>query len=170
VKAKLVIPAPAILLTHNKERALHHMERARIVKLWRRSAKVWAQVCKTPRFASAEVAVLIEQAKGKLADPGAHAPVIKACIDGLVDANVLLDDTGEYVTAVKYLPVVKGPKDQVTIGLIGELRGPDPAKVTGAEVLEEYRRKRAASVARQQKNCAHLKKPTGVCLDCGATC
>jgi len=169
MRAKLVIPAPDILLTHNRERTLHHMERARIVSQWIRSAKVWAGVAKSPRFASAEVVVLIDQAKGRLADPGAHAPVAKACVDGLVDAKVLVNDTGEYVTSIKYLPVKRGPKDQVTIGLSGEPRVPE-AEVTGGEILAEYRRRKQAAVARQQTNCAHLKKPTGVCLDCGAKC
>lgn len=167
--AEVVIPAPAKLLTHNAERSLHHMERASIVKLWRKSAKVWAQVTRTPKFKSVEVSFLIEQAKGKLADNGAHIPVTKAIVDGLVDARIIKDDTGEYVTRITYLPVIRGEKDQVTVVLEGEERL-DEHEVTGSGVLHDYQVKRQASITRHQKNCPHLKHPTGICLDCGARC
>lgn len=39
---------------------------------------------------------------GTLPDPDAIAPAVKAIIDGIVDARILPDDKGEYVTMVGY--------------------------------------------------------------------
>lgn len=170
--ATLSIPAPARLLTHNQERRIHHMERHSIVKQWRRAGKVWAHVCKTPRFQTVEIVVQVEQAKGTLADPQAHTPVIKAIVDGLVDAKVLIDDTGDYVLGITNLPVIRGDLDKVTLELHGTEREPELAEVTASTVMEDYRERRKASIARQQKACPHPKthRVLQVCTDCGASC
>lgn len=172
MQATLVILAPAKLLTHNAERRMHHMERHAIVKQWRRAAKVWANVSRTPRFQEVEIVVQVEQAKGTLGDPQAHTPVIKACVDGLVDAHVLIDDTGEYVKGITNLPVKRGSEDKVTLELHGTLREGATAEVTGAQVMSDYRARRKAAIQRQQKNCPHptTHRALSVCTDCGATC
>jgi hypothetical protein len=39
-------------------------------------------------------------------DTGACAPEVKAAVDGLVDARVLPDDTGDHVLLIVYTPPV----------------------------------------------------------------
>lgn len=170
MRAQVVIPAPAQLLTHNAERRMHHMQRASVVRLWRKSAMVWAQVTRMQKFQSAEVWFLIEQAKGRLADPVSHSPCGKAIIDGLVDAKILKDDTGEYVTKVTYLPVIRGEKDQITVGLIGEPRDENEPLPSATDQLSNLRSRRAEAIRREQRNCSHPMAPTGICLGCGAPC
>ncbi|HVX20906.1 MAG TPA: hypothetical protein VHB02_06145 [Acidimicrobiales bacterium] len=118
----LVIHAPARLLTVNAERTLHYRTRARIVKEWRWAAKVEAKTQKLPRFAWCDIAVSIVQQRGPLADPGAHYPVVKAVVDGLVDAGVLLGDTGQYVRLITQSAPIKGPWNLVGLMLTGERR------------------------------------------------
>jgi hypothetical protein len=48
------------------------------------------------------------QAKGNLADTAACNPSVKAAIDGLVDAGVIENDTGEFVQQITFMPVKKG--------------------------------------------------------------
>lgn len=166
MKATIAIPAPAKLLTLNRERTLHFMERANIVKEWRKTVFVLAKYSKLPKFENIEVVARIEQAKGKLADTGAHAPVLKACIDGLVDAGVILDDSGEYVRAIAEMPPRRG-LDTVTLELFGPLRA---ETIPLTHDLMAYRQERETRIARQQRNCVHIKKIVGRCVECGAAC
>lgn len=157
MKVDLVIPAPARLLTHNAERTMHWREYGAIKKQWRTTTKILAKHIKLPRFQLVEIVVDFEQAKFKLADPGSHAPVAKACIDGLVDAGVLIDDSPEYVLKVTHNAPTRGVVDQVTLHVFGTVRedGPEQSEVTGANVMDEYRRNRAAKMARAQRDCPH---------------
>lgn len=119
--AVLKIPAPARLLTTNAERSLHWSRRAEVVKLWRQASSVLARHEKMPRFERAEVGFAIHQARGKLADAGAHHPVTKAVLDGLVDAGVLAsDDPNHVVSVLEYSPERAGA-DAVIVRLRGEL-------------------------------------------------
>ncbi len=55
------------------------------------------------------------QSKGVLADTAAHNPAVKAAIDGLVDAKIIENDTSEYVRAITFMPVKRGPDGLVLI-------------------------------------------------------
>jgi hypothetical protein len=59
------------------------------------------------------------QAKGRLQDTAACNPSVKAAIDGLVDASVVPDDTGEFVRQITFLPCVRG-EDMLTLIIQGE--------------------------------------------------
>ncbi|MGH9089991.1 MAG: hypothetical protein ACRDZR_01205 [Acidimicrobiales bacterium] len=107
---EIVIPAPARMLTTNAERRLHWSQRAEIVRLWRVAA--WAgAVAARPGLAAlsaAEIDAYPVQRGGVLADPGAHAPIVKAAVDGLVDAKVLPDDSPTFLRALRIHPPVRG--------------------------------------------------------------
>jgi len=105
------IPAPERLLTTNSERTLFWRERARIVKVWRQAA--WAYGVQARHRGAQWDQVRIEatpiQKTGKMADPGGHNPIVKACIDGLVDAGVIPNDTPAHVTDVVQHSPERGP-------------------------------------------------------------
>jgi hypothetical protein len=96
--------------TLNKERSMHHFTRAKNVKEWREAAATVATAKRIPHLDAIEVTFTPHRVnKSGLADLGGHFPVLKACIDGLMDAGVI-DEDGP--TTVKRLifeaPVVTG--------------------------------------------------------------
>ncbi len=109
----ITVAAPARMLTINAERSMHWAARAGIVKLWRQAG--WAEALhgKLPRLQAAEIDAYPSQ-KGVLADAGAHSPVVKALVDGLVDAHVLPDDSPTYLRALRIHPPTRG-KPGVTL-------------------------------------------------------
>ena len=58
------------------------------------------------------------QKRGRLQDTAACNPAAKAAIDGLVDAGIVPDDSGDYVRQITFLPCVRG-EDQLTIIIQG---------------------------------------------------
>ena len=105
---KLTVTAQ--LWTANAARKMHHMTEAQLVGEARWAAKVLAleEVSKWrhPQMGGrafgdsfvryhSPVRIVARpiQARAPLADPGAHAPVVKAIIDGLVDARVLAGES-----------------------------------------------------------------------------
>lgn len=87
--------------THNAERGMHHMDRARLIREWREAFGWLARQKRTPQLRSAAVTVQpwCENAKS-LPDVGACAPAAKAAIDGLVDAGVIADDDPSHLTSL----------------------------------------------------------------------
>jgi len=59
------------------------------------------------------------QKRGRLQDTAACNPSVKAAIDGLVDAGIIPDDSGEFVRMITFLPCVRGD-DQLTLIIEGE--------------------------------------------------
>ena len=119
-RKNLLVLAPAKLLSVNEERRLHWSKRADAVSLWRFAAKVDAKNARLPRFKSVFISASIHQAKGTLADAGNYYPVVKACIDGLVDAGVIENDDPSIVHAVNQLASIRADRDAVLLYLSGE--------------------------------------------------
>jgi crossover junction endodeoxyribonuclease RusA len=90
--------------TLNNERKLHHMKRAKLVKEWRDEFCSLAQENMLPHFVACEVTAqpYVLNARYRQ-DVGACFPAVKAAIDGLVDAGVLLDDNANIVTKLTFL-------------------------------------------------------------------
>jgi hypothetical protein len=103
------------LWTVSRERSAHWAVRDELVAQARGAGKVTAlqalQEGRLVRFGHQRVVIEVTpyQCRGNLADPGNHYPPAKAVVDGLRDAGVLDDDTGEYVAEVKMLAPVKTP-------------------------------------------------------------
>lgn len=114
-RIRLWIPAPVELLTLNTARGrIHWRKWAAMTKAWREAAKVEAEVLPFELVDGERVLIeaLPVQLGGILADPGAHMPTLKACVDGLRDAGWLRDDSGRYVAAITMLPPVKASPGQ----------------------------------------------------------
>jgi crossover junction endodeoxyribonuclease RusA len=109
----LTIAAPSRMLTINAERTMHWSTRTTIVKLWRQAGWAEALHAHLPRLQAAEIDAWPSQ-KGVLADAGAHAPVVKALVDGLVDAHVLPDDSPTFLRALRIHSPTRG-KPGVTL-------------------------------------------------------
>ncbi len=96
--------------TLNGERKMHHYTRAKRVKEWREAAATVAVARKIPKMECIEVRFIPHRKnKSGMADTGGHFPVVKACIDGLVDAGVLSGDGPDIVRRLTFeAPVVSG--------------------------------------------------------------
>jgi hypothetical protein len=90
--------------TLNKERTVHHMKRAKVVKEWRGAFCELAHDSMLPRLEAIEVIAqpYVQSAKYRQ-DVGACFPLVKASIDGLVDAGVLIDDNSKVVVKLTFL-------------------------------------------------------------------
>ncbi len=101
----------------NGQRNLHYRKVAKLVKWWRERAEVAARGFALQK---GPVDVVVDlYLKGKRSqDCGACYPTVKAIIDGIVDAGVLVDDTPEYVASIRmHAPVLNAPADQVVVTL-----------------------------------------------------
>lgn len=105
--------------TLNKERSLHHYARAKKVKEWREASCVAAKARKIPKMKAIEVRFTPHREnKRGLADTGGHFPVVKAIIDGLVDAGILIGDGPDTVRRLIFeAPVVSG-ESKATVEII----------------------------------------------------
>jgi crossover junction endodeoxyribonuclease RusA len=104
--------------TTNAERAGNRWERAKLTKEWRSGFLLLAKSSKIPQMAWITVTVEPHQKNGRLQDVGACNPSVKAAVDGLIDAQVLPDDSPEFVRSIVFLPPKKG-KDSLVIHLRG---------------------------------------------------
>lgn len=110
------VPILCTLWTRNAENNMHWREKQDKTNEARFLAREAARKAKVPPIRGHRVSIdcLPLQARGRMADPGAHECVAKACIDGLRDAGVLVDDTGDYVANVNCLP-----PQRTTAGAVG---------------------------------------------------
>lgn len=105
--------------TANKERTIHHYTRAKKVKEWRTAACTAAKARRLPHMEAIEVRFTPHRVdKRGMADTGGHFPVVKAIIDGLVDAGVLTGDGPDTVRRLVFeAPVVSG-ESKATLEII----------------------------------------------------
>lgn len=113
---------PPLSLTHrapivslNAERSAHWRARHQLTATWRQAFKVYALTAHHPQF-TAPVLITCQpyQARNKLQDPGNCLPSLKAAVDGIVDAGVLIDDSPAYVAGLMILAPQRGP-DGLTV-------------------------------------------------------
>ena len=101
--------------TLNAERKMHHFTRAKNVKEWREAAATVAIAKRIPLLEAIEVTFTPHRVnKSGLADLGGHFPVLKACIDGLMDAGVIEEDGPDIVKRLIFeAPIVTGDSKAV---------------------------------------------------------
>lgn len=101
--------------TLNAERKMHHFTRAKNVKEWREAAATVAIAKRIPALEAIEVTFTPHRVnKSGLADLGGHFPVLKACIDGLMDAGVIEEDGPDTVKRLIFeAPIVTGDSKAV---------------------------------------------------------
>lgn len=123
---KLLTPDRMVpLLTLNTARGrIHWRAWAKMTRAWRDQARLEAEASAVRLELEAGERVAIDvlpiQPGGILADPGAHMPTVKACVDGLRDAGWIPDDSGRYVSAITMLPPVKSSESRPA-GLVMDL-------------------------------------------------
>lgn len=87
---------------------IHWAARARKTRAVRRRVATIARAARMPRMDRAALTVTIHTPTARRFDPhNLASTVIKAGIDGLVDAHVLPDDSSDHLTAVT---IRRGPK------------------------------------------------------------
>lgn len=96
---RLEIPAPTQWVSANDRS--HWASKARLVKEWRTSAHLWANAERLPHITTPVIITgWVHRTDTRRADAHNRILTVKACIDGLVDAGVLDDDSDKHVTAV----------------------------------------------------------------------
>ena len=100
--------------TTNFERSKNRWVRAELTKEWRTAFCLLAKQAKIPPLQTIEVDVKVFQKGGRLQDVASCNPAVKAAIDGLVDAGVLVDDSPEFLRSIKFFAPQRG-KDSLLI-------------------------------------------------------
>ena len=75
----------------------HWTQRHSCSKAWREAAGWAAKASRVPALHRAEVTLHVTPGDRRRRDPDGFTLVLKWCVDGLVDAGVLPDDTAEHV-------------------------------------------------------------------------
>jgi Holliday junction resolvase RusA-like endonuclease len=101
-------PGPLLNLNHR----VHWSRRAAVTKQWR-TAAYWAATTLGPPDLRAHdhryVQMIIPVPDRRRRDPSNLIPLLKAAIDGLVDAHIWPDDTPDYVTTIEPYLFVQRP-------------------------------------------------------------
>lgn len=118
-------------VTTNAERSGNRWARAASTREWRDAFAWIAKRERVPPMRWINVVAQPSQKRGRLQDTAACNPSVKAAIDGLVDAGVIPDDSGEYVRQITFLPCRRGD-DQLALILTGE-RGDDAEATEAAD-------------------------------------
>ena len=86
---RIEIPAPAEFINSNQR--LHPQRKGKLTKQWRTAAK--AAALQSPPFGCPVriIAYVVKPVRNRF-DPGNWYPTAKACVDGIVDAQLLQDD------------------------------------------------------------------------------
>lgn len=93
----LTIPAPAPWLNANQRVDLRRQTPDR--RAWRDAAHVWAKAAKLPRLHQAHILAVFHFAgPNRRRDIHNWYPTVKAVVDGLVDYELLPDDSTKYLT------------------------------------------------------------------------
>jgi hypothetical protein len=80
------------------DRPSHWGGRSGPTEVLRGAACVLARKQRIPPIPRARIVCYVRMTGNRRYDPGNYAPSAKACVDGIVDANVLPDDSAHYVT------------------------------------------------------------------------
>jgi hypothetical protein len=116
VTTEILIFVPGKLWTTNGERSMHRHQRSVKTRYWRAAfADEAAEFA--PVLCRVRVIAQPYQRLGRLGDAGGHLPVVKAAIDGLRDAGVLIDDDGRYVTSLEMLAPLRGEAEGLMLRL-----------------------------------------------------
>ena len=110
----LTVVVPGRAFTANQVARQSWHTTARMVKDWRTRAYWHTRVVLAPAGSGKTVetvegpvivvATSLHRTRRSLPDTGAVSPCLKAVLDGIVDAGFLVDDTGEYVSEIRFRP------------------------------------------------------------------
>lgn len=92
---RIEFPAGQKLLNANQR--LHHMAKYRITKQLRGDAFKLARAAKLPRLERARIDCIYEPPDRRARDAANWHDSAKPCVDGFVDAGLLMDDSSAYL-------------------------------------------------------------------------
>lgn len=95
--------------TTNKDRNLHPMARAKMIKEWRSAFKGLAEAASIPELEVMFIEVEPQVPTRNFQDTVACNPAAKAAIDGIVDAGVVPDDAKRWLKWVLFYPCLHTP-------------------------------------------------------------
>jgi len=108
--------------TLNTERTWHYQKRARKVKEWRDSFALLCLEQRIPNLSAIYVHARPILSDWRIQDVAACFPAVKAAIDGIVDAGVILDDNPKFLRAICfYAPKVVKKKNGLEL-IVSEVR------------------------------------------------
>jgi len=110
----------ASLWTTKQQQTIAPLRQADLASRWRFMADLGAKTTQMPPFKRVRIEARIARTSTRSIEPEAFAPVVKACIEGLVSAQILEGDGPEYVESVTY----KGGEPSMTDSVTLLLRGP----------------------------------------------
>jgi hypothetical protein len=94
--AQFTVPAPAAWINSNQR--LHRMQVAKLTALWRDAGlEAAARHGWEPFTGRVHITAHIWKARGGRYDPNNLWPTVKACVDGIVSAGLLVDDDHAHV-------------------------------------------------------------------------
>lgn len=103
---KLLLPPNDYSTPNSRE---HWAKKARKAKQWRADTAILARAAHVPRCERVRVSLEFWPRDRRRRDPDNLLLALKWSIDGLRDANVIADDTGDQVTFTS--PVIHPPRD-----------------------------------------------------------
>lgn len=104
----LFVPAPAEWINSNQR--LHRMQVAKLTKAWREAGHAAAvQDPRVPYAGRVHIVAHIWKDRAGRYDPNNLWPTVKAAIDGVVEAGLILDDDHEHVLGPDMRHGGKGP-------------------------------------------------------------
>jgi crossover junction endodeoxyribonuclease RusA len=108
----------------NQERNWHYHKRAKLVDEWRKEFKQLSILAGIPPLTAIQV-IATPYLRRPVQDIGNCYPAAKAAIDGIVDADVIPDDTPEYLTLLGFRQpiIVKSPDANALELLVIEVAG-----------------------------------------------
>jgi hypothetical protein len=111
--------------TTNHERSAHWTERREYVELWREwfgwKATELAKTYPPGTFQYLTIEVFVEHERGPAQDIGAAFPAVKAAIDGLVDGELIPDDSKAYIRELSFYPPEISGNDRLILKVRGWL-------------------------------------------------
>lgn len=107
-------------ITQNMTRRMHHQVLARHVREWKESFALLAKEANIPTGIDHITLHVRTLAKGRLTDPDAPAPSVKAALDGLVLAGIIADDRPQFVGPITYHAATKSGVDALQVLVVAE--------------------------------------------------
>ena len=106
---EITFAPPADVWSTNRDRNLHWAQRAKLVKAWRQCSHVECVAAGLSELPPSLVTISLPFARNGRRDPMNYVgTVVKAVIDGMVDAGCWPDDTAEFVEIRQPVLVVGG--------------------------------------------------------------
>lgn len=116
------VTIPAVVDWLNLNQRMHWAQKAKLTKAWRTQADLRATIADLPKgLERVHITAHIIKSTSRQYDVHNLMPTLKACVDGLVDYGLILDDTNEHLTGPDLRQGGKGEPGVIITITKGEL-------------------------------------------------